>query len=438
MEKIYDVTPEMISHMKEGQTFKNFSELSKELNVLDARGKPLAGDSKKQFLENLARFTVLKTDGRKIIIEKIRPEDEILPSLSVKGNRKYVDMIQRLLVYHFNALCEATQCDGIKILWEKKDVWQACGMINDRYRWHGKTSDTSADAAFSDAFRKLAGGVKLKTWLDSALYGLAKHYALVYHERFAFVSYENGGTKIVPLTDEQTVTYLRLRTETLRNYVLSDGVTPAAESDLFASGRLNDFYGNLNPKLQKAFGFGEGDRSIVIQKVYEIIVEPKTMELFTKRFGKIDPQDTGLAIEIMSKLNSVVCDGLMSAISLDREVAVATRVREHKDVVNRLESQKVWGEIPLTKNEKEKRREFRYDHVQLDKEKKCQMVNKTIRLSEYEIRRQLQKGSLDEPDLHGCFILEKLYIDGFLNGSGLTEKQYERIVENSGEDIVYQ
>lgn len=435
MVKTYNVTDDMISRLHEGQEFKNFAELSRTLNVLDRNGKPLAGDSKKQLLEELARYVVLKNNGRQIVIEKIRPEDEVLPPLPVGGNRKYVDLIQRLLVCHFNALCEAVQCDGIKILWEKKDIWQTCGMISNGYRWYGKTDGTEKDEAIADAFRKLASGVKLKAWLDSALNGLRKNDALVYEEKRAFVSYDGGNINIVPLTDEQNVQYMKLHTETLKGYVLADGITPATERDLWATGRLNDFYSKLNVKLKEAFGSGDDDdKPLMIQKVYEIIVEPTTMKLFSRRFGKIDPQDTDLAIQMMSQLNSLVCDGLMSAISLDKEVKVATRVQEHEDVVKRIKQQKLWGGAQLTRKEKEARREFQYDTVSLTKEQKDKMINKTIRLSKEEIKGQVRRGlqmTSESSDSNGCFIIEKIYIDGFLHGSGLTEEQYEKIMQEA-------
>lgn len=434
MKKNYEVTLGMISLLKEGQTFKNFAELSNTLGVLDSHGKPISGNSKMQFLNSLARFTVLKNDGRKITIEKIRSEDEILPAPPPKGNRKYVDLIQRLLVYHFNALCEATQCDGIKILWGKKDIWQACGMVNDAYRWYGKMNGTESDEVIADAFRKLAGGIKLKSWLDSALSGLKKNDALVYTEKRAFVCYDGGDVRIVPLTEKQDVLYMRLHAETLSEYYLLDGETHATERDLLVSGRIDEFYSKLNLRLREAFGFDKTDKPIFIQNVYEIIVEPTTMKLFSQRFGKIDSHDTDLAIQMMSQLNSLVCDGLMSAISLDREVAVAKRVRNHKDVVDHIENQRLWGGSQFTKKELENRREFQYDHLSLSKEQKGLMVDKTIRLSEGEIRNHISRDSHDVVSSCGCFVLEKMYIDGFLHGSGLTEEQYEKIIQIANEE----
>lgn len=428
MAKTYDVTPDMLAKLSEGQTFKNFPELARELGVLDKHGKPIAGDSRPSFLGELERFVVLKKDGRQITVERILPEDEILPPRPTGGNRKFVDLIQRLLVYHFNALCQAQPCDGIKLLWEKKDIWETCGMVSRDYRWWGKNASTEDDEIIADAFRKLVGTVKLKAWLDSALYGLKKNDALDYEEKRAFIDYNDGIATITPLTDEQNMTYMRLKAEVLKEYTLSDGRTPATERDLWQTGRMRDFYRKLNPKLEKEFA--KEQRYSTIQKVYKIIVEPKTMELFTKRFGKIDPEDVELAVQMMAKLNTVVCDGLLSSTALDRIVYVATRIQDHEDVQKRLEKQKMWGKAPKGSSlDKKIRREFHYKKVQLNDEQKNKMVDNIIRQSPEQLAITLQGKE------KGCKVVEKLYkeryVDNFLDGSGLTEEQYEQIMQDA-------
>ncbi|MFQ9889013.1 MAG: hypothetical protein ACLRWM_00135 [Streptococcus sp.] len=56
MAKAYEVTPYMISKLFAGQIFKNFSELARCLEVLDDKGKPITGNSRPAFLEELDRF----------------------------------------------------------------------------------------------------------------------------------------------------------------------------------------------------------------------------------------------------------------------------------------------------------------------------------------------------------------------------------------------
>lgn len=424
MAKTYDVTPDMLAKLSEGQTFKNFPELARELGVLDKHGKPIAGDSRPSFLGELERFVVLKKDGRQITVERILPEDEILPPRPTGGNRKFIDLIQKLLVYHFNAICQAQPCDGIKLLWEKKDIWETCGMVSRDYRWWGKNASTEEDEIIADAFRKLVGTVKLKAWLDSALYGLKKNDALDYEEKRAFIDYVDGQAIITPLTDEQNMTYMRLKAEVLKDYTLSDGHTPATERDLWQTGRMRDFYRKLNPKLEDEFG--KEQRYSTIQKVYKIIVEPKTMNLFARRFGKIDPADVELAVQMMAKLNTIVCDGLLSSMIFNKEVIVATRVQEHEDVERRLEEQKPWG--GNNKIERKIRKEFEYKKVKLTNQQVADMVDNTIRQSTDQLL-----VTLNQKD-HGCKIIEKLYIDNFLAGSGLTEEQYAQIMQDADKE----
>ena len=65
MRKKYDVTEDMLKKLHEGQEFKNFTELSTYLGVLDDNGKPLTSDSRKQFMEELDRFVEYRHEPRK-------------------------------------------------------------------------------------------------------------------------------------------------------------------------------------------------------------------------------------------------------------------------------------------------------------------------------------------------------------------------------------
>ena len=229
----------------------------------------------------------------------------------------------------------------------------------------------------------------------------------------------------------QNMTYMRLKAEVLKDYTLSDGRTPATERDLWQTGRMRDFYRKLNPKLEDEFG--KEQRYSTIQKVYKIIVEPKTMNLFARRFGKIDPADVELAVQMMAKLNTVVCDGLLSSTALDRTVYVATRIQAHEDVQKRLEAQKPWGEAQKGSSlDKKIRREFHYDKVQLNDEQKNKMIESIIRQSPEQLAITLQGKE------KGCKVIETLYekryVDNFLAGSGLTEEQYEQIMQDSDKE----
>ena len=101
------------------------------------------------------------------------------------------------------------------------------------------------------------------------------------------------------------------------------------------------------------------------------------MKLFMRRFGKIDPADTKTVVMLMLKLNDLVCDGLMSAAALDNEITVASRIKDHNEVQNRIKEQKKWGGVNKMKlqEEKKKRREFTYAPVSLEKYQKQFLIN---------------------------------------------------------------
>lgn len=187
---------------------------------------------------------------------------------------------------------------------------------------------------------------------------------------------------------------------------------------------MRDFYRKLNPKLREEFE--KKQTYSTIQKVYRIVIEPKTMNLFARRFGKIDPADVELAVKMMAKLNAIVCDGLLFSMIFNKEIIVATRVQEHEDVERRLEEQKEWG--GNNKIERKIRKEFEYKKVKLTNQQVADMVDNTIRQSTDQLL-----VTLNQKD-HGCKIIEKLYIDNFLAGSGLTEEQYEQIMQDADKE----
>ena len=431
--KVYNVTGGMISRLHQGQVFKNFGELSQALDVLDDSGKPLTSNSKKSFLKELERYVVLRKDGRQFIVDRLRPENEILPEHPTGGNKKYIEHIQRLLVYYFNAMCDQTGCDSLVILWEKVDVWQTLGMVNDNYRWYGYPDDEKEDMRIAEAFRKLAGGVKLKKWLDSALYGLYGRDALTVKEERAFIeNLSNDQKRMTILTDEQNATYTRVKSELLSEYYLSDCQTQVTEADLWKTGRMGDFFRILNSRLSDAFTDVQYNR---IQKVYTIIIEPTSMKLFMRRFGKIDPADTKTVVMLMLKLNDLVCDGLMSAAALDNEITVASRIKDHDEVQNRIKERKKWGGVNKMKlqEEKKKRREFTYAPVSLKEYQKQFLINKMVRLDEDTLAEKLNNDADMVENWH-CQIVKKFNARNLLRESGLSEEQCDQLMKEARAD----
>lgn len=431
--KVYNVTGGMISRLHQEQVFKNFGELSQVLDILDDSGKPLTSNSKKSFLKELERYVVLRKDGRQFIVDRIRPENEILPEHPTGGNKKYIEHIQRLLVYYFNTMCDQTGCDSLVILWEKVDVWQTLGMVNDNYRWYGYPDDEKEDMRIAEAFRKLAGGVKLKKWLDSALYGLYGRDALTVKEERAFIEdLGNDQKRMTILTDEQNATYTRVKSELLSEYYLSDCQTQVTEADLWKTGRMGDFFRILNSRLSDAFPNVQYNR---IQKVYKIIIEPTSMKLFMRRFGKIDPADTKTVVMLMLKLNDLVCDGLMSAAALDNEITVASRIKDHDEVQNRIKEQKKWGGVNKMKlqEEKKKRREFTYAPVSLKEYQKQFLINKMVRLDEDTLAEKLNNDTDMVENWH-CQIVKKFNARNLLRESGLSEEQCDQLMKEARAD----
>ena len=84
--KTYDVTEEMLQRLYEGQVFKSFRDLCLQWNLLNNKGEPIGGNSKKQFMEELNRYVQIEKEGQKLIVKHIRTKDEILPERSEGGN----------------------------------------------------------------------------------------------------------------------------------------------------------------------------------------------------------------------------------------------------------------------------------------------------------------------------------------------------------------
>lgn len=285
----------------------------------------------------------------------------------------------------------------------------------------------------AEAFRKLAGGVKLKKWLDSALYGLYGRDALTVKEERAFIEdLGNDQKRMTILTDEQNATYTRVKSELLSEYYLSDYQTQVTEADLWKTGRMGDFFRILNSRLSDAFPDVQYNR---IQKVYKIIIEPTSMKLFMRRFGKIDPADTKTVVMLMLKLNDLVCDGLMSAAALDNEITVASRIKDHDEVQNRIKEQKKWGGVNKMKlqEEKKKRREFTYAPVSLEEYQKQFLINKMVRLDEDTLAEKLNNDADMVENWH-CQIVKKFNARNLLRESGLSEEQCDQLMKEARAD----
>ena len=264
------------------------------------------------------------------------------------------------------------------------------------------------------------------------MYGLDKADFLKVTEERVFVKVYPDHTKMMwLLTDEQNATYMRVKTEVIKNYTLQGSNTVATERDLWTTGRMKDFYEHLNPRLAEAFPDEDYDR---IQKVYKIIVEPETIKYFTQKYGWIDPADTKTAAQLMVALNSIVCDGLMSATALSREVTVATRIQEHEDAVGVIDVASIWGGTNNASWVQDKRKEFQYEHVQMNDKDRKKMIKKMIVLPADGLEETLKSKWICGQSEQGCQVVERLYSDDLLRKSGLSDEQYNQIMQEAEAD----
>ena len=195
---------------------------------------------------------------------------------------------------------------------------------------------------------------------------------------------------------------------------------------------MGDFFRILNSRLSDTFPDVQYNR---IQKVYKIIIEPTSMKLFMRRFGKIDPADTKTVVMLMLKLNDLVCDGLMSAAALDNEITVASRIKDHDEVQNRIKEQKKWGGVNKMKlqEEKKKRREFTYAPVSLKEYQKQFLINKMVRLDEDTLAEKLNNDADMVENWH-CQIVKKFNARNLLRESGLSEEQCDQLMKEARAD----
>lgn len=128
--KKYCVTPEVINKLQEGQTFKSKVDLLNYLEMVNKKGKPLSGNSRDQFLEDLNRYVEFKKEdtGYAITISKIRSADEVLPKQQTGGNSKYSLMLQNLIAFQLLRMCDGR--NGIELFWSPYNLFFSCGMTN--------------------------------------------------------------------------------------------------------------------------------------------------------------------------------------------------------------------------------------------------------------------------------------------------------------------
>ena len=130
-QKNHGVLSEVVSKLKAGQVFSNFLELSKYLDVFNKNGKPLEGNSRKHFLDELNRFVELQKNGKSFVVIKVRPKDEILPPLQTRNKGKFSLRLQNQIAYHL--LKECVGSGWMEFFWTPSAILRACGMTNKNF-----------------------------------------------------------------------------------------------------------------------------------------------------------------------------------------------------------------------------------------------------------------------------------------------------------------
>ena len=392
--KTYDVTEEMLQRLYEGQVFKSFRDLCLQWNLLNNKGEPIGGNSKKQFMEELNRFVQIEKVGQKLIVKHIRTKDEILPERSEGGNIKYSKLIQQALVYHFWYMWKRWDelykghggCLGFQILWCAKDMMYSCRIVNKHFTNYGRNGEMDEEekenGSYADAFRRIVLP-KFSSYIKAALNSMSKNKEIVLAKRTCFIKYskEEGNKWIIPLTAEEKVEYLKIVDETLRSYRKAGGGVATLQA-IFTSGKAADFYGTLRKKLKDKFG----EDCRYIEEVYDITVEPGALEHAMCRLGKPETYSD----ELFTELNSKICEGLINMKTMEKEELTATRLRDYRESYRTNNTQIIdgeqvyWGDISALAKMK---KEFYFGKIVLDGDKTKLLVDKMIRETEWQEQR---------------------------------------------------
>lgn len=296
-QKKYCVTPNIIDKLKEGQTFKSNLDLLRHLGALDKKGKPLSGNSKVQFLEDLNRYVEIKKDsvGYSITIVKIRsPEDVLPPQHKNGGNNKYSLMLQNLIAFQLLRMCDGS--DGVELFWSPYNLFFSCGMTNQAfmtYDYDLKKEYRDNSEIYSEeqeiANKKLEADAKVfkhnvKTVMEEyagvALKAMTKNGEIFAKEEPVVFIYNNPRKVRIP-TKEEAVIYMRMKNRIITGYHTASGKECVSEKDIFLSGNSEEYYKELSEETCTIFGCDSA------YPMYHIIAEPNSLQRAAKRIEKV-------------------------------------------------------------------------------------------------------------------------------------------------------
>lgn len=292
MRKKYDVTEDMLKKLYEGQEFKNFTELSTYLGVLDDNGKPLTSDSRKQFMEELDRFVEYRHEPRKqkITIERIRPSLEIkLPRPTSGRAGKYSPLIQKVLAFQILRILDEWKYTSATLICEEDDIFRACGMINQNFAFYEKHSK---EKDLPDQFRSLCRS-KFKEYIRNALNAMQRNKELSWSLKPYKVVGQRPDCKISVLLKSEEDTFHRLEEEAFNAVRRNNKEKYKSRQEMFSSGKGEIYYDTLNKLVMKEFATPEErekDIYVRIWNFYRIRVTPKNAErLYIRANAVPDP-----------------------------------------------------------------------------------------------------------------------------------------------------
>lgn len=323
--KKYCVTPEVINKLKEGQTFKSNVDLIKHLGMVNGKGKPLSGNSRDQFLEDLNRYVEFKKEdtGYAITVSKIRSADEVLPKQQTGGNSKYSLMLQNLIAFQLLRMCDGR--NGIELFWSPYNLFFSCGMTNKSFMTYDydlrkEHLDNEEDyteeqkkenkklEADAKVFKYNAKAV-MKKYAGVALKSMTKNGEIIAKEEPVVFIYNNPRNVRVP-TKEEAIIYMRMKNRIITGYRTTSGKECVSEQDIFLSGHSEGYYKELSEQTYEIFGCDSA------YPMYHIIAEPDSLQRAAKRIEK-----TTQAQEFLN-LNNAMCENLPQLVSVRRGKSV--------------------------------------------------------------------------------------------------------------------
>ena len=327
----YNVTQNMVNKLSDGQKFSNFLELSTYLNILNKSGKPLGGNSKKHFLEELNRFVEFKKEGKRFVIVKIRPDNEVLPPLPTRNKGKFSLRLQNQIAYHL-----LKECDGsswMEFFWTPTAILRACGMTNKNfYQYpedlHGEdtfwaeivgTPLESIAREQMDEFREnLAADAEtfqqctkstMVGYIESALKSMAKNKEIFFEDCPAVFINHDPEEYHIPSEDQKAI-YMKMYTNVLHEFYTSSGRVCQSEQDVFLTGRLHEFYEELDNRFKEIFTYD------LARPMYHITIEPNSLKRSAAR------TEYKLQQQSFHEMNDAMCENIPTLSTVRRGRAV--------------------------------------------------------------------------------------------------------------------